>query len=175
MRSDCEQGGQPERRFARFLNSTLFGRRPVTLVVMPECWRIALSHLPMNNIFTSLRYVFAAVRHREGGVYDQNAGTKDIPIAFNVYGKDQEASPQLDDEVFVGAPAQVVDNLPDEEYDYALLPQIVKDRGWWLIYSGELIEAVLLNALTQKPNATDAELLEAVEYYSKHDTFLHRN
>ena len=32
-RASAQQGGQPERRLARFLSSSRFGRRPVTLVV----------------------------------------------------------------------------------------------------------------------------------------------
>ena len=99
----------------------------------------------------------------------RNAST--IPDDFNVYWKDQDDSPELDDEVYVGAPAPVADDVADEEYDYALLPQVVKHRGWWLSYSGELIEDVLSNALMQKPAATDEELLIAVEYYSERDTF----
>lgn len=127
----------------------------------------------MNNSFTTLRNVFATVRNGGLGTYEQNGETRANPVDFNVYWKDHDDSPKLDDEVYVGAPALVADNVPDSEYDYALLPQIVKDRGWWLSYSGELIEDVLSNALTQKPNASDAELLEAIEYYSKRDAFLH--
>jgi hypothetical protein len=126
----------------------------------------------MNNSFTTLRNVFAAVRNGELGVDERDGGTKATPGDFNVYWKDQDDSPTLDDEVFVGAPAPVADDVPDEEYDYALLPQVVKDRGWWLSYSGELIEDVLSNSLTQKPTASDAELLKAVEYYAEMDTFL---
>ena len=120
----------------------------------------------MTSRFTTLRNAFAAIRR--GDACESTA----IPDDFNVYWKDQDDSPTLDDEVYVGAPAPVADDVPDEDYDYALLPQVMKDRGWWLSYSGELIEDVLTNALMQKPAATDEELLKAVEYYSENDTFL---
>ena len=44
-----EQGGQPERRSARFLSSSRFGRRPVTLDVALNCCAVAIGLRPMRE------------------------------------------------------------------------------------------------------------------------------
>lgn len=127
----------------------------------------------MNNSFTVFNNVIEAVRKGELGEYDIDGNYKSEPVCFNIYWKDDgEHGPGLSDEVFAGEPEDVDEDVPDEEYDYALLPQPVKNRGWCLAYSGETVEAVIRNALTQKPSASNQELLQAIEYYSEFDTFL---
>ncbi|MEZ5940672.1 MAG: hypothetical protein R3C18_04725 [Planctomycetaceae bacterium] len=127
----------------------------------------------MNNRFTTLRSVLAAVRNGEIGAYEPDGKRKAVPVCFDVYWKDEDGSPSLDDEVFVGAPSPLAEDVPDEDYDYALQPKAVKDRGWWLSYHGELIEDVVADALAKKPTASDVVLLRAVEFYMEKDTFLH--
>jgi hypothetical protein len=124
----------------------------------------------MNNRFCTLKAVLAAVRGGELGTCNENGTSND----FNVYWK-HDGTPQLNDEIYVGSSEAVSDDVPDEDYDYALLPQAVKDRDWWLSYSGDLVEDVVSNVLTQKPDASDRELLVAIEYYSEHDVFLEFN
>ena len=124
----------------------------------------------MNNRFCTLRSVIAAVRGSELGTANPNGESND----FNVYWQ-HDGTPSLNDEVYVGSAEEVSDDVPDDDYDYALLPQPVKDRDWWLSYSGELVEDVVANVLMQKPDASDQELLVAIEYYSKHDAFLEFN
>jgi hypothetical protein len=120
----------------------------------------------VNNSFTAFRNVIAAVRRGELGRCAEE------PTYFNVYWKYDDDEPDLDDEIFVGEPTEVDDDVPDEEYDAALLPPEVKERDWWLCYSGELIEDVVSNALMQKSTLNDQELLDAIRYYSKRDAFL---
>ena len=124
----------------------------------------------MNNCFCTLKSVLAAVRGRKLGTGNPNGTSSD----FNVYWK-HGGTPTLNDEVYVGPAEEVSDIVPDDDYDYALLPQAVKDRDWWLSYSGELVEDVVANVLMQKPDASDQELLVAIESYSEHDAFLEFN
>ncbi|MBD3675918.1 MAG: hypothetical protein HUJ26_20610 [Planctomycetaceae bacterium] len=121
----------------------------------------------MNNSFTTFRSVIEALRRQDAGD-DSKPETTD----FNIYWEDRARGPNLDDEVFVGSPVPVDDGVPDDEYDHALLPQVVKDRGWWLAYSGELLENVVTNALMQKPDVTTEELLAALRHYAEYDNFL---
>lgn len=123
----------------------------------------------MKNSFTSFRRVIEAVR---GNLLGAATASNSEFVDFNVYWENRAEGPKLDDEVFVGKPESVNPDLPYEEYDYASLPQIVKDRGWWLAYDGELLEDVVANALRQKPAVTSEELLTALRHYTEFDCFL---
>ena len=58
-----EQGGQPERRLARFLSSSRFGRRPVTLVVNTDPARD-------QRVDRVALFIFAVARRRVSLVVD---------------------------------------------------------------------------------------------------------
>lgn len=70
------------------------------------------------------------------------------------------------DEVFVDSNVQVNDN--DEE----IYPAQVVARRLRFAYSGEQFQDVVDLGIKQKPSATHAEIIGALNHYSEHDDFL---
>lgn len=78
----------------------------------------------MNNSFTKFKNVLEAVLNEEIGEYDREGNYKSEPVCFNIYWKnDMENKPTLEDVVYMGEPSKVSKDVPDEEYDHALLPE----------------------------------------------------
>jgi len=120
----------------------------------------------MNNSFVPFETVIEAIRTEKFGSFSIQ---KDY---FNLYWTHDEDAPELQDEVFVGEPSAVDDETPDDELDEALLPQPVRERGWWLCFAGDVLEDVISNATSQKPSATNEELRRAIIFYYERDTFM---
>ncbi|MEM7248928.1 MAG: hypothetical protein AAF533_26600 [Acidobacteriota bacterium] len=127
-----------------------------------------------NNRLCKLTDVIDAVRREELGCYHLDGRPKASAdrVDFDVYWKNVPESPDLEDEVYVGEPSPIDDDVPDDDLDLALQPNVVRAKGWWLAFSGELFEDVIAQALRQKPSATNAELLRALNHYSARDTYL---
>lgn len=129
--------------------------------------------MSINNSFTSLESIINAKRNGEIGVYDLNNNYLYDRDHFDVYWeKAVDIFPELSDTVYVGEPEKVDDDVSDDDYDFALMPQAVKDKGWWLCISGEILELVVESAINQKKNASNSEILEAINYYLDNDVFM---
>ena len=125
--------------------------------------------MSFNNRFTTMTEVLSAAANGTLG----NASLQGEPEYFDVYwcGGD-ETGPTLTDEVYVGEPTEVADDVADDDYDEALKPAPVRARGWALAYSGEVIEDVFYNTTQQLGAVIDNDtLLKALRYYWEYDCF----
>ncbi len=88
--------------------------------------------------------------------------------SYCVYWKDlPNAHPELHDVVFIGDYPDV-----DEEDDCEeIFPKEVRAKGWWLCYRDELIQDAIDNTLSQIPEASMSQLLEAIVYFDRNDSF----
>lgn len=87
-------------------------------------------------------------------------------LEFCVYGKGAPTSVALTTTCTIGEPPIVDDS------DNEIFSEHITENGLEFWYSDALLEDVVSTALTQKPQATNSELLESIKYYSKHDSFL---
>lgn len=60
----------------------------------------------------------------------------------------------------------------DEETDEEIIPEFAVENGVDGSILPEIIQDVIINALEQKRNATNDELLKALNYYMDRDTFM---
>mgnify|MGYP000941274995 FL=1 len=65
-----------------------------------------------------------------------------------------------------------VSDYPDVVEDRDVYPMDVAERDLQLVYYGEQLIDVLSLALEEKPEASHQDLVEALNYYQEHDTFL---
>ena len=65
-----------------------------------------------------------------------------------------------------------VSDYPDVVEDRDVYPTDVVEQGLQLVYYGEQLIDVLAVALEEKPDASPQDLVEALNYYHQHDTFL---
>ena len=65
-----------------------------------------------------------------------------------------------------------VSDYPDVVEDRDVYPTDVVEQDLQLVYYGEQLFDVLSVALEEKPDASPQDLLEALNYYQEHDTFL---
>ena len=65
-----------------------------------------------------------------------------------------------------------VSNYPDVVEDRDIYPADVVEQDLQLVYYGEQLIDVLSVALEEKPDASHQDLVEALNYYHQHDTFL---
>ena len=65
-----------------------------------------------------------------------------------------------------------VSNYPDVVEDRDIYPADVVEQDLQLVYYGEQLIDVLSVALEEKPEASHQDLVEALNYYQEHDTFL---
>ena len=65
-----------------------------------------------------------------------------------------------------------VSEYPDVVEDCDVYPADVAEQDLQLVYYGEQLFDVLSVALEEKPDASPQDLLEALNYYYQHDTFL---
>jgi hypothetical protein len=87
-------------------------------------------------------------------------------LNYSIYWRDNAPDPTENDRIIIAAPTIVDDN------DNETFPPIVNENGFWYYCSDENIQDVVDVAIDQKPNASDAELLQCLDYYLKRDTFL---
>lgn len=80
----------------------------------------------------------------------------------------------LADEELLGTTVCCITAPPafDEETDEEVIPEIAAANGMYGSLLPELVQDVVINALTQKSDAGDEELLEALNYYLDHDIFM---
>ena len=65
-----------------------------------------------------------------------------------------------------------VSDYPDVVEERDVYPMDVAERDLQLVYYGEQLIDVLSLALEEKPEASHQDLVEALNYYQEHDTFL---
>lgn len=131
-------------------------------------------HQSIINRFVSYQVAIQAKKNGDIGVYSIEGEYLEQRPSFDIYWREHhhQEYPELTDVIFIGEPSDVDDDVSDDEYDYALLPQAVKDKGWELYASGENFESVIENAVYQKSNVSDDEIRQAIEYYLCNDTFM---
>ena len=65
-----------------------------------------------------------------------------------------------------------VSNYPDVVEDRDIYPADVVEKDLQLVYYGEQLIDVLSVALEEKPEASHQDLVEALNYYQQHDSFM---
>ena len=65
-----------------------------------------------------------------------------------------------------------VSNYPDVVEDRDIYPADVVEQDLQLVYYGEQLIDVLSVALEEKPDASHQDLVEALNYYHQHDSFM---
>ena len=65
-----------------------------------------------------------------------------------------------------------VSDYPDVVEDRDVYPTEVTERDLQLVYYGEQLIDVLAVALEEKPDASHNDLVEALNYYQQHDSFM---
>jgi len=65
-----------------------------------------------------------------------------------------------------------VADYPDVVEDRDVYPTEVTEQDLQLVYYGEKLIDVLAVALEEKPNASHQDLVEALNYYNQHDSFM---
>ena len=65
-----------------------------------------------------------------------------------------------------------VSDYPDVVEDRDVYPTEVPEQNLQLIYYGEQLLDVLTVALEEKPDASPQDLVEALNYYQQHDSFM---
>ena len=65
-----------------------------------------------------------------------------------------------------------VSDYPDVVEDSDVYPTDVAEQDLQLVYYGEQLIDVLAVALDEKPNASPQDLVEALNYYQQHDSFM---
>ena len=66
----------------------------------------------------------------------------------------------------------LVSDYPDVVDDKDVYPVEVVERNLNLVYYGEQLIDVLIVALDEKPNASLQDLVDALNYYNRNDTFM---
>ena len=83
---------------------------------------------------------------------------------FCLYGK-EEGELKLDSLYWVS-------NYPDVVEDSDVYPTDVAEQDLQLVYYGEQLIDVISVALEEKPDASPQDLVEALNYYNQHDSFM---
>ena len=65
-----------------------------------------------------------------------------------------------------------VSDYPDVVEDRDVYPADARDQHLQLVYYGEQLIDVLAVALEEKPDASLQDLVEALNYYNQHDSFM---
>jgi len=65
-----------------------------------------------------------------------------------------------------------VSDYPDVVEDRDVYPTDVAEQDLQLVYYGEQLIDVLAVALEEKPDASHQDLVEALNYYQQHDSFM---
>jgi len=83
---------------------------------------------------------------------------------FCLYGK-EEGELKLDSPYWVS-------DYPDVVEDRDVYPADATDQHLQLVYYGEQLIDALAVALEEKPDASPQDLVEALKYYQRHDSFM---
>ena len=65
-----------------------------------------------------------------------------------------------------------VSDYPDVVEDRDVYPADATDQHFQLVYYGEQLIDVISVALEEKPDASPQDLVEALNYYNQHDSFM---
>ena len=65
-----------------------------------------------------------------------------------------------------------VSDYPDVVEDCDVYPTDVAEQDLQLVYYGDQLIDVLAAALEEKPNASHQDLVDALNYYQQHDSFM---
>lgn len=66
-----------------------------------------------------------------------------------------------------------IDEYPDVTDDgEEIYPEFIEKNNYELAYTGEMLQDVIISTLSRKKNATNEELVAAIDYYDEHDTFM---
>ena len=65
-----------------------------------------------------------------------------------------------------------VSDYPDVVEDRDVYPADARDQDLQLVYYGEQLIDVLAVALEEKPDASHQDLVEALNYYNRYDSFM---
>jgi hypothetical protein len=130
---------------------------PVSMRLPEHRNKMGVFEMIQLNTFYTLPELFALVKTKQERA--QN---------YSIYWLDNAPKPSLTDRLIVAAPSDI-----DEEDDFKeTFPSMVNENGYWHYCSNEIVQDVVDLAISQKPNVSDAELLNCLEYYLKRDTFL---
>lgn len=78
-----------------------------------------------------------------------------------------------DEEILLTSECYILDYPEiDDDTDEEILPPKAIENHMDIVYRPELIQDAITAALYQKPNATNSELLCAVNYYIRYDSFM---
>jgi hypothetical protein len=111
------------------------------------------------DTYIKLADLFALVKHQQ-----------DRDQSYTVYWHKNGPDPKLDDMVLIAEPSSV-----DETESEDVMPAIVAAKGWWICIYDYILQDVIDLAISQKPSASDAELLTCLRFYENNDTFLDLN
>lgn len=82
-----------------------------------------------------------------------------------VYSKEDNI--ELNSSCYIDEYPEIDDNTYEET-----LPRFIAENQLELIYRDELLQDVVVSALNRKENASNQELMEAINYYDDNDSFL---
>ncbi|OXB09722.1 hypothetical protein B0A81_06215 [Flavobacterium plurextorum] len=85
---------------------------------------------------------------------------------YDIYTADNNESLSAETIIYVGETVEVDDNANE------IFPNIVTEMNYWFEYSCSNFQDVIDLATTQNSNVTIYKLIECLNYYSQHDTFL---
>ena len=97
-------------------------------------------------------------------IIEQVCVDKLVSDDFCIYGK-EDGELALDRLYWVSA-------YPDVVEDRDIYPTDVEEQDLQLVYYGEQLIDVLSVALEEKPEASHQDLVEALNYYQQHDSFM---
>ena len=67
----------------------------------------------------------------------------------------------------------IVDTYPDyDDDDNEILPELIRQKDFELVYRDEMIQDVVVACYNQKKDCTVQEVFNALKYYDEHDNFL---
>lgn len=92
---------------------------------------------------------------------------RDLDETYCVYGIGDSAEAEVSTSCFLDDYAEITDDDDDDEID----TRFVAENNLSLWWRDELVQDVVLNALHQDSQISNTEILEAIKYYCRFDTF----
>lgn len=93
-------------------------------------------------------------------------------VRVNEYSSDDFCLYGKEDGELALARSYWVSNYPDVVEDRDIYPTDVAEQDLQLVYYGEQLIDVFSVALEEKPDASHQDLVEALNYYQQHDSFM---
>jgi hypothetical protein len=96
----------------------------------------------------------------------KNEGEKELLSDYGwcIYGEGIDL--ELSDKCFI-------DTYPDyDDDDNEILPELVSQKDYELVYRDEMIQDVVVACYNQKKDCSIEEVFDALKYYDEHDSFL---